>query len=455
MLHRCVAVVCLLAVFGQAQKPTDASPKDLARKEAALVEAERTLADSTSALRASYDAIEIAVARARAASGAAWITDLARVTESSCTSAREVAGKVGSKERLVQLMRQSVLPAVERIEDADLKLLLPWLRRRVEGLAGAPPLDVGAWTPQAFAGLVLAAPLGDVKFHDLWNNELSPVLPAAESYRKAAAARDAAAWDVSVAKDPLIVHQKGAPPGFAKVPAGKYVAIGNAGFATNGPRAGRKPATVAADVWIALRETTHAEYFAWWKTLDETARRKHVPTDENKQPVWKAGDDKGDPMPSDDQGRHPVTGVLLGSAFAFAASQGARLPTEAEWCAAAGGKDGRAYPWGNDWVEGRCRSADGGAAGPAIVGGYPEGRGPFGHFDLAGNAAEWMATYESGKDIVPAKIDDANAVVRGGSWLFTKNDVGTGWAWYRRALFEQRSDIGFRLAMDVPKAAPR
>jgi hypothetical protein len=29
---------------------------------------------------------------------------------------------------------------------------------------------------------------------------------------------DAAAWDLAVAKDPVVIHQKGAPPGFAKVP---------------------------------------------------------------------------------------------------------------------------------------------------------------------------------------------------------------------------------------------
>jgi hypothetical protein len=97
---RCIAVMCLCAVLGMYRKPAITATRDVARKEAALADAERALADATSVLRVSCDATEMAVARARAASGVPWIADLSRVPESACTSAREVAGKVGAKERL-------------------------------------------------------------------------------------------------------------------------------------------------------------------------------------------------------------------------------------------------------------------------------------------------------------------------------------------------------------------
>ncbi len=438
-----------------AQKPTDAAVKDLAKKEAAFSVADREYTDATAVLRASYEAIEVAVTRSRGTAGAAWIADVSRLMEPICATAREVVGKSGAKERLSNLFKQQAVAAIERIEDADLKLLLPWLRKRMESFAAAPPMDAATYEPRSFAALILSAPLGDTKFHDLWNLELSPALPAAEAFRKASNQREVAAWDVAVARDPVMVYQRGAPPGFARVPAGKYVALGNSGYAASPPRSGRKPVTLAADIFIGLREVTNEEYHTWWLTLDEAGRKKHLPTDENRQIVWKGLSKTNEYEPTDEQLKQPVTGILFNSALTFASSKGARIPNEAEWSAAAGGKEGRLFPWGNDFAEARCRCSDGKASGMANVGSYPDGRGPFGHFDLAGNAAEWTATYESGKDIAGSKIDDANAVVRGGSWLMTKADVGTGWVWYRRALYEQRADLGFRLAMDVPKAAPR
>ncbi len=95
---------------------------------------------------------------------------------------------------------------------------------------------------------------------------------------------------------------------------------------------------------------------------------------------------------------HPVTCVTWYEAFAFCASEGKRLPTQAEWeYAAAGGDEQRAYPWGDEapsieraifgcLFDGNptCAKADLPPVGSRI-----KGAGRWGHLDLAGSVWEW------------------------------------------------------------------
>ena len=68
-----------------------------------------------------------------------------------------------------------------------------------------------------------------------------------------------------------------------------------------------------------------------------------------------------------------------------------RLPTEKEWQFVAGGKDGRTYPWGNEWDSKRCNFAgdSDGFAKSAPVGSFPTGATPEDVHDMAGNIWEW------------------------------------------------------------------
>jgi formylglycine-generating enzyme required for sulfatase activity len=85
---------------------------------------------------------------------------------------------------------------------------------------------------------------------------------------------------------------------------------------------------------------------------------------------------------------YPLVGVTWDQADAYCKWAGKHLPTEAQWEYAASGPENLTWPWGNTF------EADLSAAGEADtqpVGSYPDGVSPFGVFDLAGNAAEWVA----------------------------------------------------------------
>lgn len=108
---------------------------------------------------------------------------------------------------------------------------------------------------------------------------------------------------------------------------------------------------------------------------------------------------------------YPVVGISWDDAVAYAEWVGAELPTEEQWEYAAGGEDGRIYPWGNEFDGTRlnCYATDcpnDGYEYTAPVGNYPEGASWVGALDMAGNVWEWTSS----------PYDDSLFVMRGGSW---------------------------------------
>ncbi|HET9955012.1 MAG TPA: SUMF1/EgtB/PvdO family nonheme iron enzyme [Polyangiaceae bacterium] len=92
-----------------------------------------------------------------------------------------------------------------------------------------------------------------------------------------------------------------------------------------------------------------------------------------------------------ERGDHPVVGVSWFDANDYCRFRGRRLPSEAEWERAARGDDARRFAWGNEVPDPTRHGVFGGRATTERVGSFPDGRGPYGHDDLAGNVWEWVA----------------------------------------------------------------
>jgi formylglycine-generating enzyme required for sulfatase activity len=194
----------------------------------------------------------------------------------------------------------------------------------------------------------------------------------------------------------------------------------------------------------------------------------------------------GIPFPGSE--RHPVVNVSWEDAAAYCRWRGMRLPTEAEWEKAAGGTDGRRYPWGNEWSIDRANSAsfwagrtvefrngeewkafwiggDGarisqekGLNGEVLtlpVGSFPHGASPYGLFDMAGNVSEWVQDWYEPYAYLNAPLSDPQGpngqllkAVRGGSWLkparnLRASDRDFGYP------ADRATGIGFRCATDA------
>jgi general secretion pathway protein A len=152
---------------------------------------------------------------------------------------------------------------------------------------------------------------------------------------------------------------------------------------------------------------------------------------------------KGQPPPSLRQ--HPVVGVSLQDAERYAQWCGKRIPTAAEWEAAARSPDNRRFPWGNEWDPRRCNCPENGPGHSTTpVGAFPEGASADGCLDLVGNVWEWTAP----DDRTEHAAGDY-AWVFGGSFRHDGN-IRNAIACTRVMCSHRFSHLGFRCARDLP-----
>ncbi len=228
-----------------------------------------------------------------------------------------------------------------------------------------------------------------------------------------------------------------APAGMAFVPAAELVVTPPPGEG-GGPRVER-----AGPVWIDRAEVTVAAYREFLAHVeaeghaacgagDGCAGRDHWPLGLSRRP--------GGPTVE----ARPVTGVSWHDAAAYARWAGKRLPSRAEWLLAAGAADGRRYPWGDAWEEGRANLRRDDLA-PALA--YARDVSPYGAVALCGNADEWCADRHPG----PGGAEQEWRVIVGGGAPEAAERVGLAEATYARA-DERFQDTGFRCAQDAPAA---
>jgi formylglycine-generating enzyme required for sulfatase activity len=154
---------------------------------------------------------------------------------------------------------------------------------------------------------------------------------------------------------------------------------------------------------IDLTPVTNAEYEKFLKASGYTPR-----IEDNFLKHWVDG------KPPAGKEDHPVVYVDLNDARAYAEWAGKRLPTDAEWQYAAGGPNSLKYPWGDTMESDRCNKGD----ATASVRAFPNGRSPFGCYDMCGNTWEWTESEQT---------DDGRTrycLIRGGSYFDAE---GSGW----------------------------
>ncbi|MCD4744081.1 MAG: formylglycine-generating enzyme family protein [Desulfobacteraceae bacterium] len=144
---------------------------------------------------------------------------------------------------------------------------------------------------------------------------------------------------------------------------------------------------------------------------------------------------------------HPVVQVSVEDAFAFASWIGRRLPSEAEWEAAARTDLGYKYPWGNTWENKACNVDKNGVAGTTAVDYYAGYDNEFKISDLLGNIMEWTSDIE--KPPIKTKSKQNYNVAKGGGWN-SDNNISIS----SRALFKPgftSNTIGFRCISEIFK----
>ena len=174
-------------------------------------------------------------------------------------------------------------------------------------------------------------------------------------------------------------------------------------FATGGDASRPWKRSIINDFAIAETEVINTQYAEFIK---ETNRAEPS--------GWKNG------KVPDGQENYPVTNVSWRDADAFCRwlakklNAEVRLPTEEEWELAATGRDGKKYPWGDEWDKEAANSQESGGKISAVKS-FALNRSPSGAFDMVGNVWEW--TQDKVIDKNSATDEQVEQALKGGEIL--------------------------------------
>ncbi len=239
-------------------------------------------------------------------------------------------------------------------------------------------------------------------------------------------------------------QSRNVPPGFLLVAGGRFLFGGDDGA----PGAAPPRDLDISSFCISRQPVTWDEYFEFLGDLiavggDATphlprTRSGPVVIVEDHEVRWRQGFE----VPKS----APVRFVSLADAHAYADWLGRRLgvsirlPSEEEWEYAAGGVDGRPFPWGSRFVPGLADSRRRGVRGPSSVHDFADDESPFGMRSVAGGVREWTLSEapEAGR-----------VLLRGGSFRAYPEQCRIG-ARATCAVDLTHQTIGIRLAADLP-----
>jgi toxoflavin biosynthesis protein ToxD len=144
--------------------------------------------------------------------------------------------------------------------------------------------------------------------------------------------------------------------------------------------------------------------------------------------------------------KHPVVLVSYEDALAYARWKGQqtgnsyRLPTAIEWEKAARGKDGRYFPWGNQWQNDATNWAGSKLNYTSAIATYPLSRSPYGVEDMAGNVFEYTSTLQTTKQ-------GEVSVMKGCSWDDLPGFCRSAYQ-HTRSISSRHILFGFRLVKE-------
>ena len=152
---------------------------------------------------------------------------------------------------------------------------------------------------------------------------------------------------------------------------------------------------------------------------------------------------------------YPVVNVRWDQAEAYCRWLGKRLPTEAEWEVAAGGGVGEA-PWGDAAPNCDLANYEGCQPDLLAVNSHEDGVSPYGAYNMAGNAAEWVADYYGETYYNTAEAADnpqgpssgLGRTVRGGSYFCPESKLKVYFRDQANPMLQYNS-IGFRCARSL------